>query len=122
MAPADFSQRLIAENRLPAAYEYLEQLLQEDRESPELCRQLGWLALAIDDTRAVEIWAHEAIRLDPGAPDPHILLGRVLEQCGRWEEARAEYLLAESKLTPGAPRAALLREIVEFVDTQIPEF
>lgn len=95
--PEDFGLRLIGENRLAAAYAYLEDLVAHDRETPAVTLRLAWLAYAFNDIRAVETWCHEATRLDEASAEPHILLGFVLQRAGRWDEALAEYGVALRK-------------------------
>ncbi len=119
--PADFGLRLIGENRLAAAYEYLEGLVARGEETAEHCHRLAWLAFAFGDLRAVEIWSHETLRLDAGWIEAHLLLGMVLQRAGRWAEAAEEY--AAGLRTPAPPpRRARLEALLEAARANIPEF
>ncbi|MBL0160746.1 MAG: hypothetical protein IPP47_27225 [Bryobacterales bacterium] len=119
--PADFGLRLIGENRLAAAYEYLEGLVARGEETPEHCHRLAWLAYAFGDLRAVEIWSHETLRLDAGWIEAHVLLGLVLQRSGRWAEAAEEYQAGLRR--PATPqRRARLEALLERARTNIPEY
>lgn len=118
----DFGMRLISENRLAAAYEYLEGLVAGGAESAEHCIRLGWLAYAFTDLRAVEIWSHEALRLDAGTIGAHLLLGLVLQRSGRWAEAADEYAAGLGIRKASAERRSRLEELLSEARANIPEF
>lgn len=120
--PADFGLRLIGENRLAVAYEYLEGLVARGEESAEHCHRLAWLAYAFADFRAVEIWSHEALRLAEGMMEAHLLLGMVLERAGRWEEAAEEYAAGLRKAGAPPHRRARLESMLEIARQKIPEY
>jgi len=118
---ADFGLRLFGENRLAAAYEYLEGLVARGEETAEHCHRLAWLAYAFGDLRAVEIWSHETLRLNPGWIEAHLLLGLVLQRAGRWAEAAEEY--AAGLRRPAPPqRKARLEALLGRARTNIPEY
>ena len=120
--PADFGLRLIGENRLAAAYEYLEGLVARGEESAENCHRLAWLAYAFADFRAVEIWCHETLRLDEGMMEVHLLLGLVLQRSSRWEEAAEEYSAGLRKLVAPSQRRARMESLLAVARQKIPEY
>ena len=120
--PADFGLRLIGENRLAAAYEYLEVLVARGEESAELCHRLAWLAYAFTDFRAVEIWSHETLRLDETMLEAHLLLGLVLQRSGRWVEASEEYSAGLRKPIAATERRARLEALLAEARGNIPEY
>ncbi len=120
--PTDFGLRLIGENRLAAAYEYLEGLVARGEESAGSCHRLAWLAYAFADFRAVEIWSHEALRLDEGMMEAHLLLGLVLQRSGRWEEAAEEYSAGLRKAGAPPHRRARLESLLDAARRKIPEY
>lgn len=122
LLPADFSLRLIAENRFPAAFAYLESLIARGEESPEICLRLAWLAYAFTDYRAVETWSHESLRLDDTRLDPHLLLGLVLQRSGRWAEAADEFAAGLRKPDASPRRRAFLESFLAAAIGKIPEF
>ena len=120
--PADFGLRLISENRLAVAYEYLEGLVAGGAESAEHCIRLAWLAYAFKDLRAVETWSHEALRLDAGTIGAHLLLGLVLQRSGRWAEAADEYEAGLRIPVASAERRTRLESLLREARASIPEF
>ena len=120
--PADFELRLIAENRLAVAYEYLEDLVARGVGSAEHCCRLGWLAFAFGDLRAVETWSHEALRLDIDTVEAHLLLGWVLQKSGRWEEAAEEYEAGLRRPAASPSRRVRLETLLEMARNKIPEY
>jgi hypothetical protein len=120
--PDDFELRLIGENRLPAAYAYLESLVARGEDSAEHCHRLAWLAFAFSDFRAVEIWSHETLRLDDGMMEAHLLLGLVLQRAGRWEEAAEEYSAGLRKSATLPQRRARLEALLADVRLKFPEY
>lgn len=119
--PEDFALRLLAEGRWDAALEYLEGEIAGGRETSRYALLVGWLSLMNKDLRAVETWCHESLRLQAADAGPHVLLGVVFEQAGRWEEAVAEYTLAESR-EPDAARRRVVAERKLYCQSQIPEW
>lgn len=120
--PEDFALRLIGENRLEVAYAYLEEEVARGRESAAGALRLAWLAFAFNDFRAVETWCHEAARLEEASPEPHILLGFVLQRAGRWEEAVAEYEIAGRRPCLSNERKHLVSDLIFECKTHISEF
>ena len=120
--PDDFGLRLIGENRLPAAYAYLESLVARGEDSAEQCHRLAWLAYAFADFRAVEIWSHETLRLDDGMVEAHLLLGLVLQRAGRCAEAAEEYSAGLRKPAASPHRRARLEALLDEARRNIPEY
>ena len=120
--PDDFGLRLIGENRLPAAYAYLESLVARGEDSAEHCHRLAWLAFAFSDFRAVEIWSHETLRLDDGMLEAHLLLGLVLQRAGRWEEAAEEFSAGLRKPAASPQRRTRLEALLDEARRNIPEY
>lgn len=120
--PADFALRLIGENRLAAAYEYLEGLVARGEESAGHCHRLAWLAYAFADYRAVEIWSHETLRLDDTMLEAHLLLGLVLQRAGRWAEAAEEYSAGLRKPGTSPDRRARVEALLAEARRNISEF
>lgn len=120
--PADLAERLIAEDRFAVAYACLEEQVSRGEESAWGCRALAWMAFGLGDLRAVEAWSHESIRLDSSSPEPHILLGCVLENSARWVEAVEEFDIALRREQLGAERRELVEELKLRSSSRIPEF
>ena len=120
--PAELADRLILENRFDVAYACLEDQVSRGEETAWGCRALAWMSYAFQDFRAVETWSHESIRLDGSSPEPHILLGFVLEKGTRWEEAVEEFDIAlrNSELEEG--RRKMLYGLRTRSFSKIPEF
>lgn len=78
---------------------HLEQAVAQGVESAEICKELAWLSHSINEVRAFFNWCHEAIRLAPSDPEPHLMIARVLIAAGRWSEAR-EALREASRREP----------------------
>ena len=72
------------------AYRMLEERVAEDPDDGDACLALAWLSYACKDFRAVETWSHETMRVLPQSPEPHLLIGKVLLEDQRWEEAIEE--------------------------------
>jgi uncharacterized protein HemY len=100
--------RLLAENHLDMAYRSLESDVARGEEDGRRALMLAWLAYTFGDARAVEIWCHEAIRLDPESPEPHLMLGLVLMRGERWAEAVEEFEAALHKPGVALERRAML--------------
>jgi hypothetical protein len=113
--------RLIREGLVGEAYSHLEHEAAAGRESSENCRILSWLAFSFGDARAVEIWSHEALRLGPESPEPHILMAYALDLEERWAEANDEYAAAlKRRMTPARRELVLARQ--SRVKALIPEW
>jgi len=84
------------------AIDVLEQAIAAGDESPEICKETARLCLSVNEVRAFTNYCHEAMRLDPSDPEPHLMIGRVLSQYERWEEASEalEQALNMPALTP----------------------
>ena len=100
--------RQMIEGRFDLAYRSLEEEVARGREDGPTALEMAWLAFAFRDLRAVETWCHEAIRLAPDSPEPHLLLGLVLLRGERWPEAVEEFGsgLEKPEADAGAPGAA----------------
>jgi len=83
-------------DRFSEAFAALEQAIQIDPTHARACKELARLSLAANEMRAFANWCHEALRLDPGDPEPHLMMAEVLAERRRWEEARDELRLALS--------------------------
>jgi uncharacterized protein HemY len=114
--------RLLAENRLDMAYRSLEADVARGEEDGRRALWLAWLAHTFGDTRAVEIWCHEGIRLDPDSPEPHLMLGLVMMRGERWAEAVEEFEAALNKPGVALERRALLETYRADALANIPEW
>jgi hypothetical protein len=83
------------------AIDLLEQAIASGDESPQICKETAKLCLIVNEVRAFTNYCHEAMRLDPSDPEPHLMIGRVLSDYERWEEASEalEYALRMPALT-----------------------
>lgn len=119
---AGLEYRLIGDNRLDMAYRSLEADVAAGLEDGRRALWLAWLAYAFNDARAVEIWCHEGVRLNPDSPEPHLMLGLVMMRGERWAEAAEEFEVALRK--PGVPleRVALLETYRAGALARIPEW
>ena len=120
--PADLADRLIYESRFDVAYACLEDLVSRGEETAWGCRALAWMAYAFQDFRAVETWSHESIRLDGESPEPHILLGFVLDKASRWSEAVEEFDIALRNGELAEGRRKMLYGLRAAIHSKIPEF
>ncbi len=100
--------RYLEENQLDLAYRCLEADVAEGAEDGRRAMCLAWLAYAFGDPRAVETWCHEAARLDPDSPEPHLMLGLVMMRAERWGEAVEEFEVALRKPGITLERQAVL--------------
>jgi len=90
-----------ARGELTEAFFHLERSVQLFPENAEACKLLARLSLSVNEIRAFQCWCHEASRIDPADPEPHLMLADVLAQKNRLAEAaeareRASALLARS--------------------------
>lgn len=69
------------------AIDLLEQAVATGDESSEICKELARLSLTVNEVRAFANWCHEAMRIDAADPEPHVMIGRVLCERKRWDEA-----------------------------------
>lgn len=69
------------------AIDVLEQAVAIGDESCEICKELARLSLQVNELRAFANWCHEAMRINPSDPEPHLMMGRVLVGSQRWGEA-----------------------------------
>jgi hypothetical protein len=81
------SRELEKRGEIGRAISVLEQAIAIGDETPEICKETARLCLLVDEVRAFTNYCHEAMRLDPADPEPHLMIGRVLSQYERWEEA-----------------------------------
>lgn len=73
--------------RMGEAIDILEQAVAIGEESSAICKELARLSLTVNEVRAFSNWCHEAMRIDELDSEPHIMIGRVLVDQQRWEEA-----------------------------------
>ncbi|MGD0579821.1 MAG: hypothetical protein ABSC08_12930 [Bryobacteraceae bacterium] len=114
--------RQIVEGRFDQAYRSLEEEVARGREDGRTALRMAWLAFAFRDTRAVETWCHETIRLEPDSPEPHLLLGVVLLRGERWQEAAEEFGSGLEKPELSLERRALLETLCAEAVARIPEW
>lgn len=120
--PDDFALRLYSEGRLEAAVRFLEERVARGEATARDCLNLAWISLVLQDYRAVETWCHESERLDEVSPEPHLLLGRVLERSERWQEAVEEYDAALRRAVLEGERLELVSRLREECRQRIPEW
>ena len=114
--------RQMIEGRFDLAYRSLEEEVARGREDGRTALEMAWLAFAFRDLRAVETWCHEAIRLQPDSPEPHLLLGLVLLRGERWPEAVEEFGSGLDKPEITLERRALLETMCAEAASRIPEW
>jgi hypothetical protein len=114
--------RQIVAGRFDVAYHNLEEEMAQGREDGPTAMRMAWLGFAFRDTRAVETWCHETIRLEPDSPEPHLLLGLVLLRGERWPEAAEEFGTGLQKPGLGLERRALLETLCAQAVARIPEW
>jgi len=112
----------ILEGRFDQAYKRLEEEVAGGHEDGRTALRMAWLAFAFRDTRAVETWCHETIRLEPDSPEPHLLLGTVLMRGERWPEAAEEFSSGLQKPGLSLERRALLETLCADAAARIPEW
>lgn len=83
------------ENNLDVAIDLLEQALLLSHEDARIPKHLARLSLRINEIRAFVNWCHEALRIDPNDPEPHLMLAAHLAERGRQREADEELRMAE---------------------------
>ncbi|MBI3678916.1 MAG: hypothetical protein HY235_00670 [Acidobacteria bacterium] len=69
------------------AIDVLEQAVAIGEQSVEICKEIARLCLSVDEVRAFQNWCHEAMRVAPADPEPHLMIARVLVADERWGEA-----------------------------------
>ena len=114
--------RQMIEGRFDVAYRSFEEEVARGREDTPTALGMAWLAFAFRDLRAVETWCHEAIRLEPDSPEPHLLLGLVLLRDERWPEAVEEFGSGLDKPEITLERRALLETMCAEAASRIPEW
>ena len=112
----------LVQNRLDLAYRSLEADVARGEEDGRRALWLAWLAYAFRDTRAVEIWCHEGVRLEPDSPEPHLMLGLVMMREERWGEAVEEFEAALKKPGVTLERQAVLETFRANAFAHIPEW
>ena len=117
----DDTDPLLEANQSSEAYRLLERRVAAGREDFETVRRLAWLSWAINDIRAVDVWSHEASRLDGTAPDPHLLRGLVLRSEHRWREAWEEFSAALRRGPMEFEREGLLRLLQDEAASKDPD-
>jgi tetratricopeptide (TPR) repeat protein len=118
----DVTAQTIAANHFDLAYLRLERELAEGREDAQRARWLAWLAYTFGDIRAIEIWCHEAARLDPASSEPYLLMGIVLMRAERWPEAVEEFDAGLARPELPVERQALLGTLRAEAFANIPEW
>ncbi|MBI5085561.1 MAG: hypothetical protein HZB13_13295 [Acidobacteria bacterium] len=121
-AELPLDQRLTASGRLADAYALLQDQVSRVQQDAPSCVRLAWLAYAFEDMRAVEIWCHEASRLDGDSAEPHMLLGLEFQRSARWPEALEEYGAALRKPGLSTERHELLTRLSAECRGQMPEW
>lgn len=108
----DQSAQLRDAGKMGEAIDLLERAVAIGEESPGICKELARLSLTVNEVRAFANWCHEAMRLDPADPEPHLMIGRVLVDSERWEEASEALNAALSRNLdePGRREAEALRD------------
>ena len=92
---------------LAEAFDQLERCVQLEPDHAPACKLLARLSLTVNEVRAFVCWCHEAARVDPADPEPHLMMAEAFERMGRLAEAaeahrRAEELLALESRAPGS--------------------
>lgn len=72
---------------LTEAFLHLERSVQLFPENAEACKLLARLSLSVNEVRAFQCWCHEAARIDPHDPEPHLMMAAVFEEKNRRVEA-----------------------------------
>lgn len=72
---------------LTEAFLHLERSVQLFPENAEACKLLARLSLSVNEVRAFQCWCHEAARIDPRDPEPHLMMAAVFEEKNRQVEA-----------------------------------
>jgi hypothetical protein len=106
---SDDTDSLIALDAVGEAYLELEKRVRGGEETFEVARRMAWLSWALKDFRAVEVWSHEARRLNDASSDPHLLRGLVFRAEERWHEAWEEFRAGLNRREMEAEREGLLR-------------
>lgn len=119
---AGLEYRFLAENQFDLAYRSLESDIARGEEDGRRTLWLAWLAYAFGDSRAVEIWCHEGVRLEPDSPEPHLMLGLVMMRGERWAEAVEEFDVALNKPCVTLERQAILQTFRANAVANIPEW
>jgi len=114
--------RYLMDNRLDLAYNSLEADVAGGDEDERRTLWLAWLAYAFDDLPAVETWWHEAVRLNPDSPEPHLLLGLVRMRGEHWSEAVEEFDAGLKKPGISLDRQAVLETFRANAIANIPEW
>jgi hypothetical protein len=117
----DDTDRLLAADEVGAAYLNLEQRVAGGEETFEVARRMAWLSWSLQDYRAVEVWSHEAMRLDNASSDPHLLRGLVFRAENRWHEAWEEFTAALRRPPMEPEREGLLRLLESEAAEKDPE-
>lgn len=86
---------------LTEAFDQLERSVQLEPDNAAACKLLARLSLSVDEVRAFVCWCHEAARIDPRDPEPHLMMAEVFERTNRLKEATEARDRAEELLAPG---------------------
>jgi len=116
------AERQMMEGRFDQAYRSLEEEVARGREDARTALRMAWLGFACRDSRVVETWCHEAIRLEPDSAEPHLLLGLVMMRGERWPEAAEEFGTGLQKPGLRLERRARLETLCAGAVARIPEW
>jgi Flp pilus assembly protein TadD len=95
---------LLAAGRLSEAAEHFQKALQLDPRSGVLNRSLAEVYVRQNDPGRAEPYAREALRLEPGNPTAHNVLGITLASNGHIDDAIAQFQQA-LQINPGDSQA-----------------
>lgn len=98
------SAQLRDDGKMGEAIDLLEQAVAIGEETSAICKELARLSLTVNEVRAFSNWCHEAMRLDPADPEPHLMIARVLVDNQRWQEASEALNAALARRLPDAER------------------
>lgn len=81
---------LSAHGNIGEAILVLEHAVETCNDNADVAKLLAKLHLQIDEVRAFQNWCHEALRINPKDPEPHLMLAAYLEENNRLYEAGEE--------------------------------
>lgn len=86
------------------AFDHLERSVQLEPDNAAACKLLARLSLSVNEIRAFVCWCHEAARIEPLDPEPHLMMAEVFEQANRLKEAAEARQRATSLTQPSEAR------------------
>jgi cytochrome c-type biogenesis protein CcmH/NrfG len=92
------------QGELTAAFDHLERSVRLEPDNAAACKLLARLSLSVDEVRAFVCWCHEAARIDPRDPEPHLMMAEVFERTNRLREAAEARYRATSLTQPSEAR------------------